>query len=126
MPSSCRFDKRYRLADAKAYSRVFARPGRSVDQHFTVLWRANGLNRGRLGLAIAKKSLRLAVDRNRVKRIVRESFRHRQHDFVGVDIVVLSRNGVARAKPEMLWDSLEKHWMRVAGSASGADSFPNR
>jgi ribonuclease P protein component len=74
-----------------------------------------------LGLAIAKKSLRLAVERNRVKRIVRESFRLNQHGLTGVDIVVLSRKGIASANPEKLRKSLDKHWLRIIGSASGSN-----
>jgi ribonuclease P protein component len=68
----------------------------------------------RLGLAIAKKHLKLASHRNRLKRIVRESFRHKQSDFAGVDIVVLSRPDVVKKDPIQIRSALERHWLTVA------------
>ncbi len=49
----------------------------------------------RLGLAISKKHARRSVDRNRIKRIAREAFRISKHRLPPVDIIVLSRAGVA-------------------------------
>lgn len=44
-------------------------------------------------MVVARKLLRRAVDRNRLRRILREVFRHRQHDLGAFDIVVrLKRN----------------------------------
>ncbi len=54
-----------------------------------LLARRNAFDSGRLGLVIPKKHLRRAVDRNVVKRIAREMFRHRQEAFVGLDVVLL-------------------------------------
>jgi ribonuclease P protein component len=54
----------------------------------------NGLNRGRLGMVIGKKSIKLATRRNRVKRALRESFRQHFHSS-SVDLVVVARNGVS-------------------------------
>ena len=46
----------------------------------------------RLGMAVSRKTMRHAVDRNRFKRRLRELFRHRQHDFSHpVDVVVIAR-----------------------------------
>ena len=42
----------------------------------------------RLGVTVPKKGNRRAVRRNRIKRIVREQFRHRQADLAGHDLVV--------------------------------------
>lgn len=51
----------------------------------------------RLGLVVAKKHLKRAVDRNRFKRLVRESFRSHQEQLAGLDVVVLARNGAIRS-----------------------------
>ena len=42
----------------------------------------------RLGLVIGKRAVRRAVDRNRVKRVLRETFRIRRLELPCVDIVV--------------------------------------
>jgi ribonuclease P protein component len=47
----------------------------------------NGLNYPRLGLIVPKKIISTAVGRNRVKRLIRESFRLNQADLAGLDVV---------------------------------------
>ncbi len=84
---------------------------------FTVLYRPNGSDKPRLGLAIGKKHCRLSTSRNRLKRIVRESFRQRRDDIGGVDIVVLNQPAATRANNKALFDSLCTHWTRVSAHA---------
>lgn len=43
----------------------------------------------RLGIVVAKRNVRLAVARNKLKRLVRESFRQQQQRLNGLDIVVV-------------------------------------
>mgnify|MGYP001570984818 FL=1 len=80
-----RLQKRARLLKATEFNRVFDKAVRTSDQYFTVLARPNDLEFPRLGLAISKKKARLAVTRNRLKRIIRESFRQRQHQLCCAD-----------------------------------------
>lgn len=100
------------MLDAASYSRVFRKAGRSKDQLFTVLYRSNKLQRARLGLAVSKKNCRLAVARNRLKRIVRESFRQHQAELAGIDIVVMNQASTHKADNAVLFDSLAAHWRR--------------
>ena len=66
--------------------------------------RGNGLDLSRLGLIVPKKFLRLSVDRNQVKRRVREWFRLRQASLKGYDVLVRLTGslGVAKGVPEDL------------------------
>lgn len=43
----------------------------------------------RLGIVVAKRNVKLAVARNRIKRLVRETFRQQQQRLDGLDIVVV-------------------------------------
>jgi len=79
---------------------------------FTVLYRSNDSNEPRLGLAIGKKNCRLSTGRNRLKRIIRESFRHNRQTLGGVDIVVLNQPAAAEATNKALFESLQSHWTR--------------
>jgi len=112
MMAERRFRRQSRLQDSSAYSRVFKKAERSRDKMFTVLYRENGAPEARLGLAISKKNCRLAVGRNRLKRVVRESFRHHRADLAGLDVVVLNQPAAMRASNKALFDSLHKHWHR--------------
>ena len=67
----------------------------------------------RLGLAIAARIIGNAVRRNRIKRLVRESFRQHQHELPALDIVVNARNGARDADNAAIVRSLEKHWRAV-------------
>ncbi len=107
------FPKRARLLSRREFDRVFARAVRSVDDCFTVLARPNDGEGPRLGLAIARKHARAAVARNRVKRLVRESFRHHQDALGPLDIVVLGRQGIDARDNADLTASLARHWKRL-------------
>lgn len=78
-----------------------------------MLARPNDGDGPRLGLAIARKHARAAVARNRVKRVVRESFRHHQAELGSLDIVVLGRQGLAKRGNVELSASLTRHWKRL-------------
>lgn len=109
-----------RLSTAADYGRVFRRAARSRDRYFTVLARENTHGAPRLGLAISRKCARRAVDRNRIKRVVRESFRRAAPQLAAVDFVVMGQAGVAAAPNPALFESLARHWPRAAAAASGA------
>jgi len=87
---------------------------RSSDNALTVLARHNGLSHARLGLAISKRFIKTAVGRNRIKRLVRESFRQHQSSLLGLDIVVLNRDAAHKTSNLDLTKALKAHWRRVA------------
>lgn len=105
-----RFRRQQRLTTAADYGRVFRQAKRSSDQLFTVLCRPDDRDAPRLGLAISKKHCKHAFQRNRIKRVVRESFRLNQHALPGLDIVVMNKPQTHRASSRQLHDSLEAHW----------------
>jgi ribonuclease P protein component len=92
---------------------VFQRAVKSSDGCFTLLARNNDLGRPRLGLAISRKFAKTAVARNRIKRIVRESFRLHQAALSGLDIVVLARDNTSVKPNRELRASLTRHWARL-------------
>ena len=67
----------------------------------------------RLGMAVSRKAVPRAVDRNRIKRLVRESFRHTS-ELPNMDIVVIARPAARGADSSTLRTSLERHWQRLA------------
>jgi len=83
--------KELKLLTAENYQFVFAKAQRFGNRSFTILARPNGLKHARLGLAISKKNAKRAVDRNRIKRHIRESFRLNQHELPCVDIIAMNK-----------------------------------
>jgi ribonuclease P protein component len=88
------FGKSSRLLNASDYKAVFDDAQlKASNRNILFLAKPNGMSYSRLGLVIAKKNVRLAVQRNRIKRLLRESFRA-HHGSQGIDIVVLARRGL--------------------------------
>ena len=109
-----RFTRQQRLVQAVDFQRVFDKPERRTDKYFTILYINGHQSAGRLGLAISKKRARRAVDRNRIKRLVRESFRQHQQLLSGKDIVVMAREATATASKADLYKSLSAHWQQLS------------
>ncbi len=110
------FPRDRRLLRPAEFQRIFkGADWRVSSATFTLLVVANELGHPRLGVALSKRQVRLAVERNRIRRQLRESFRQHQQMLGGVDIVVLGRAGIAgistqelRAAIDRSWEELEK------------------
>lgn len=111
---SQRFRTHMRLRHSRQFGEVFRRSRRSSDQWVTVLARENGAGLARLGLAISKKCARKAVERNRIKRIIRESFRHNVDRLRGLDLVIVGRKRPEKNETGLLSTSLNHHWQVVS------------
>jgi len=104
--------KHARLLKAIDFNHVFDNPARSSDRYFTILARPNKLSHARLGMAFTKKRVKLAVARNRLKRISRESFRLLP-EIYNADYVVLAGVHCVNATNQQLFLSLKKHWQQL-------------
>jgi len=113
------FNRESRLLTPGQFQSVFSKPLRFGSRHFTLLItnnlsiQTNSANKCRLGLAIAKKRVKLAVQRNRIKRQIRESFRLNQHNLPDIDIVVMVKSGIDQLDNKEINQQLEKIWRKI-------------
>jgi len=113
------FPRDARLTAPAAFKRVFHRPAVSADGCFKVLARRNGLENSRLGMAVSRQVDRCSPGRNRIKRVIRESFRkYAGHQTITAnhparDYVVLPRREAASICNSKLARSLDDHWSRI-------------
>lgn len=80
----------------------------------------NQREHARLGVSIAKRQVRKAVARNRLRRLIRETFRLYQHQLKGLDVIVIMYNSAeklsnAELRQELtkLWEKLSGHWLKA-------------
>ena len=112
-----------RLTTSAQYQAVFDHSDyRVTSGPFLLLARHNHLNFPRLGLIVSKKNISLAVQRNRIKRLLREFYRRQNKDVRGLDIIIMVRGGVdgfdTQAVLRRLLSLWEKLMAEIPDSAS--------
>lgn len=118
------FGKHQRLLDAADFRAVFNDAQfRASHKHLLIL--ANfGCNKvktnGRLGLVVAKKNVRLAVERNRIKRLIRESFRLQQQHLKGINAIVLARRDLDQQSNQQIFEAINEQWLIIRKKAEYA------
>ncbi|HET7922776.1 MAG TPA: ribonuclease P protein component [Gammaproteobacteria bacterium] len=91
------------------FRRSFRQGRRHSDAYFTVYAVATGAP-ARLGMAVAKKAVPAAANRNRIKRVIRESFRLTRSGLPPLDLVVQAKPAAGLADNPALRQSLARHW----------------
>ena len=108
------FKPAQRLVHKTQFDAVYQQGSKKLgDSCFLILFKPNGLNIARLGLSISSRTVGNAVNRNRIKRLIRESFRLNCAEFPAVDIVINSRTGAREATNAQLTERLTQHWQSM-------------
>ena len=97
--TSAKFTAAHRLLSKDGFDRAF-QAEHIADKHFKVFFVRNNKSNARLGIIASKKVLPGAVDRNRIKRVIREAFRQHSIKAQKLDIVVMVRHACAQ-EPEL-------------------------
>lgn len=108
-----RFSRESRLLTPKHFSFVFEQAIPAPSPCITILARHNHEQKPRLGITVPKKKVKNASDRNRIKRLIRESFRLSQHKLPNVDIIVIAKHGIGELSNTNLNKQLEKLWSKL-------------
>ena len=109
-----RFGPERRLRRRNDFSKILSGGIRLNVQVVTIVVRPNEADHPRLGLAVSRRVARSAVTRHRLKRHIRESFRHHTESLAGLDVVVLARPGAAKMDSGRLRGVLTRGWCRAA------------
>lgn len=90
---------------------------RHSDALFVVQAVANEAGEARLGMAVAIRAAGNAVRRNRIRRLIRESFRMHRQELPAVDVLVTARAAAAAATNRAVFESLAQHWRTIGEPA---------
>lgn len=110
---SHKFPRSARLLSAHDYTQVFnsgaIRAGSSAG---TVIALSVSDVHSRLGIIVAKKNVRLAINRNRIKRLVREYFR--SHPLpASMSLVFIAKHGAGRLSNAEVNGDLDHLWRKL-------------
>lgn len=105
----CGLSRRQRIGEAVVFRDAFDR-GRKFVGRFMVMWLRSGEGASlRLGVVASRRQFRRAVDRARVKRLLREAYRLNRHGFAGAyDVILVARQALLamprqEAERDLLW-----------------------
>ena len=106
-----------RILNSKDFDAVFKNNQYRVSTpEFLFLARGNHLEDKRLGMVVSKRITSLAVDRNRLKRSIREAFR--KTEIIPLDIVVLTRTRVNLLKNSELIEILTRSFLSLSNQSA--------
>lgn len=106
-----KFGKEQRVVNQKDFNEIFTgKNKRFHGKYITLVYKRSAEHEGRLraGVVSPKRIFKRAVDRNRAKRLLRESFRLLQHNLKAGDYILISRSYILRAKSQDVVDDLQK------------------
>jgi len=107
------FPRSRRLRSGKEFLAVTRGGLRLRDELFIIQSRPNIHNHARLGVTVSRRVALRANRRNRLKRMIRESFRQQLSTFCAFDIVVIAQPAADRADAGQIRQSLDQHWQNI-------------
>lgn len=108
-----RFPRTNRITKPAEYREIFKSSRRYTESNLVILTRRNRTDTARLGLAISNRWIQCAVSRNRIKRLIRESFRCDKDRLKGFDVVVMARGDLQGLDNKKLTRSLDRLWSNL-------------
>jgi len=102
------------LAEKLNFDRVFSSSTVSEDKYFAVFYTPNKAPRSRVGVATAKRIVNKATKRNKLKRLIKNSFLSDLRCERGFDVVVRIKHQASKvADDKILTESLAGHWQKI-------------
>ena len=95
------------------FNHVLSSNTRSEDELFSVFFVKNKTNRCRLGVSLPKKTIAKAATRNKIKRIIKNSFNVFFQTTKGIDVVVRAKREPQTNTSDKILQSLDQHWKTV-------------
>lgn len=113
MNTQLSFPRKHRLVTKAEFKSIFDKSQKVSQRYWVVLHKPNQTNYARLGLVVGKRVANSAVKRNRIKRVIRESFRHYQNGLTGVDIIVIARQQCDKLSKQKLREGMDQLWEKL-------------
>ena len=105
-----------RLRNPSDFQQVYRSKQWGGSEYYTFNVLAHELNQNlisRLGVTVSKKVAKQAVQRNRIKRQIKEFYRHHCESILSADLVITAKPKCAKADDAQRLQSLEQLWQKI-------------
>lgn len=116
------FPRQQRLVTQAEFNTLFDQSNRVNYRFLTVLFKKNNHLYGRIGLIVGKRIAKKAVTRNKIRRVIRESFRSQQKKFTGMDMIVIARKHCDKLSKQKLREGIDRLWEKLLTSQQKVSS----
>ncbi len=113
------FSRQQRIRKKNDFQTLFNQPYRTGSENFLALWKKGKFSFARIGIITAKKIAKKAVDRNKIRRVIRESFRLAKNQLNNIDLIIIARHECGkldqialRKETDHLWKKLQQHYQK--------------
>ncbi len=117
------FPRSHRLITQAEFKTVFDESLKVSQRCFLILFKSNQKKHARIGIIVGKRVAKSAVARNRIRRIVRESFRLNQEKLAGLDIVVIARQQCDTLTKTKIRKGIDDLWEKLLTQYQNHSSF---
>ena len=108
------FPRAARLLTPRDFAALRTGSRRVNGPRLTAQIKPNERGTARLGLAVSRRVSKLAVERNRIKRVARDSFRRHRAVLGAFDILLIANPPASTADNVQLRADLHELWRRIA------------
>lgn len=114
MPKGFTLGKESRLSTPEQFRQVYQNARKFRFEGISLLACKNGLNHSRIAISIAKKQVSRAVDRNRIRRVIREYFRVHQKELpTNIDLICMVYSALSELSNFEITTCLEIPWTKL-------------
>ena len=101
------------IPSSEGFNKAFSKPDQKVStKHFLLLTDTNDLGFARIGVAVRKKDIKLAVRRNKIRRQIKGSFALKASALPAFDYVVLGKKNITLSGA-LVREELENLWKKI-------------
>ncbi len=103
------------------FNDVLSSNTRSEDELFSVFFIKNKTSHCRLGVSLPKKTIAKATKRNKIKRIIKNSFTVFFQATKGIDVVIRAKKDPQPNTNDKILLSLDQHWKAIMSQHNKKD-----
>ena len=109
-----KFQKQKKIKNKADFQFVYNQKTKISQKFLIATYKKNNFSYPRLGVTVSKRVSKLAVTRNKIKRIVREQFRLNQARLPKIDIVIIMRPEAVKLSKNALQEQINKLWKKLS------------